>query len=640
MTTDDNRSFFRRLFTRRLDEAAGDPPATETPSANAEAAPADAAPSTGSDAEQAARVSSNDEQAASVSSDAEQAAATGSNVGPAASVSSDVDRPEPAGSATLIPAPRSSTDDAAAVREPAAALAVGSDANASPVVAGQASEVTPSPEPPRGTSPATPTPSSEPSLSYSSSPSAASASSRFAAPSPDESDMSKRTDTGVSSGEEQADVSSPPVAARPPTPHAAGSTPLRQPIQAAEATLASAYATDPATHDGATDPAPGQNEAAQLADDERAKSDATPPADQQRAKDDGALPADEERVADAATGPADGARAGDASGFSPRKPDMSVVPAEGGEGTEEPAHGSREHVPSFLDSDFDEPDDESADEASPEPSSGDEIPAAESAAAPEKPAEPARAVGKPRPAEAGEWRGIVLVTGTDTDVGKTIVTAAIAAAAQAAGLRVAVVKPGQTGIITGAPTDIEVITRLAAPETVRTLAEYPEPMAPLAAATIAEMEPLELYEVVDAIRAEAEKHDLVLVEGAGGLLVPMGVRPSGEAWTLADLATTLGVGALVVARAGLGTLNHTALTLEALSRRGVPVGVIIGAWPADPQLVHWANLSEMVPHLVGALPEGAGRMDPGVFRRSAPGWLTPALFGVLDNWRVWAEETG
>jgi dethiobiotin synthetase len=154
------------------------------------------------------------------------------------------------------------------------------------------------------------------------------------------------------------------------------------------------------------------------------------------------------------------------------------------------------------------------------------------------------------------------------------------------------------------------------------------------------MAPLELYEVVDAVRAEAEKHDLVLVEGAGGLLVPMGVRPSGDPWTLADLAATLGVGALVVARAGLGTLNHTALTLEALARRGVPAGVVIGAWPADPQLVHWANLSELVPHLVGALPEGAGRMDPGVFRRSAPGWLTPALFGVLDNWRVWAEETG
>jgi dethiobiotin synthetase len=246
----------------------------------------------------------------------------------------------------------------------------------------------------------------------------------------------------------------------------------------------------------------------------------------------------------------------------------------------------------------------------------------------------------PQRAEHGEWRGIVLVTGTDTDVGKTIVTAAVAAAAQASGLRVAVVKPGQTGVAGGGPTDIDVITRLAAPDTTRTLAEYPEPMSPLAAATVASMPPLELYEVVDAIRAEADKHDLVLVEGAGGLLVPMGVRPGGDPWTLADLATTLGVPAIVVSRAGLGTLNHTALTLEALNRRGIAAGVVIGAWPADPELVHWANLSELVPHLVGALPQGAGRMDPGVFRRSAPGWLTPLLYGGIENWRVWAEEIG
>ncbi len=253
---------------------------------------------------------------------------------------------------------------------------------------------------------------------------------------------------------------------------------------------------------------------------------------------------------------------------------------------------------------------------------------------------PTSAQPAPRRPETDEWRGVVLVTGTDTEVGKTIVTAAVAAAAQAAGLRVAVIKPGQTGISTGEPTDIEVITRLAAPDTTRTLAEYPDPLAPLAAATVASLPPLDLSEVVDAIRAEADKHDLVLVEGAGGLLVPMGVRPSGESWTVADLATTLGISTIVVARAGLGTLNHTALTLEALARRGVPAGVVIGAWPGDPELVHWANLGELVPHLIGALPAGAGRMDPGVFRRSAPGWLTPALYGVLDNWRVWAEEFG
>jgi dethiobiotin synthetase len=245
-----------------------------------------------------------------------------------------------------------------------------------------------------------------------------------------------------------------------------------------------------------------------------------------------------------------------------------------------------------------------------------------------------------RAGQAGELRGIVLVTGTDTDVGKTVVTSAIAAAAQAAGLHVAVVKPGQTGTADGGPTDIDVVTRLAHPDTTHTLASYPEPLAPLSAARVAGLPALELYEVVDAVRATAEKHDLVLVEGAGGLLVPMGVRPSGQPWTLADLATTLGVQTIVVARAGLGTLNHTALTLEALERRGVPARVVLGAWPAEPELVHWVNLTELVPHLVGALPEGAGSMDPGVFRRSAPGWLTPALYGVLDDWRVWADEAG
>ncbi|GGM27451.1 MULTISPECIES: dethiobiotin synthase [Micromonospora] len=238
------------------------------------------------------------------------------------------------------------------------------------------------------------------------------------------------------------------------------------------------------------------------------------------------------------------------------------------------------------------------------------------------------------------WHGPVLVTGTDTEVGKTVVTAAITAAAQTAGLRVAVIKPGQTGTADGGPGDLDTVTRLAAPATGRTLASFPDPLAPLAAARVAQLEPLELYHAVDAIREEIDKHDLVLIEGAGGLLVPMGVRPSGEPWTVADLAVSLDAPAVVVARAGLGTLNHTALTLEALQRRAVPAGVVIGAWPAEPELVHWANLSDLVPNLLGALPAGAGSMDPGVFRRSAPGWLTPVLYGVLDDWRSWAEDAG
>jgi dethiobiotin synthetase len=214
-----------------------------------------------------------------------------------------------------------------------------------------------------------------------------------------------------------------------------------------------------------------------------------------------------------------------------------------------------------------------------------------------------------RPAESGEWRGIVLVTGTDTDVGKTIVTSAVAAAAQAAGLRVAVVKPGQTGTAGGAPTDIDLVNRLAGPHTARTLASYPEPLAPLAAARVANLPPLELYEVVDAIRAEAEKHDLVLVEGAGGLLVPMGVRPSGDPWTLADLATTLGVSTIVVARAGLGTPRGAGRCGARRLAGRAGTGAL-----GQPQRA----------------PAAPGRRAAGRRRRDGPGRVPPVRAGVAD----------
>jgi dethiobiotin synthetase len=236
-----------------------------------------------------------------------------------------------------------------------------------------------------------------------------------------------------------------------------------------------------------------------------------------------------------------------------------------------------------------------------------------------------------------EWRGPVLVTGTDTGVGKTVVTAALVAAASAAGLRVGVVKPAQTGMAGGEPSDVDVVVRLSAPHGAQTLAEYPDPLAPLAAARVAGTVPLELYEVVDAVRAEAKAYDLVLVEGAGGLLVPMGLRPSGQPWTVADLVVSIGAPAVVVARSGLGTLNHTALTLEALERRGVTAKVVLGDWPTQPALVHVANLVDLYGQLAGAVPFGAGAMDPGVFRRSAPGWFTEQLYGSMDDVRSLIE---
>jgi dethiobiotin synthetase len=233
------------------------------------------------------------------------------------------------------------------------------------------------------------------------------------------------------------------------------------------------------------------------------------------------------------------------------------------------------------------------------------------------------------------WRGVVLVTGTDTGVGKTITTAAIAAAATGAGVRVAVLKPAQTGIAPGSGEDgdAETIARLAAPATVRTLASYPDPLAPAAAARTAGQAGLQLDAVLAAVRELATTHDLMLVEGAGGLLVPMGPweDPNRRGhWTVADLAQRLGAPAVVVVRAGLGTLNHTALTLEALTRRGIDAVAVIGSWPSRPELVHQANLVDLPGELAGLIPAGAGAMRPRAFRVQARSWLAPALHGSLD----------
>jgi dethiobiotin synthetase len=221
------------------------------------------------------------------------------------------------------------------------------------------------------------------------------------------------------------------------------------------------------------------------------------------------------------------------------------------------------------------------------------------------------------------WCGPVVVSGTDTGVGKTVVTAAIAAAATAAGLRVAVVKPAQTGTDSGEESDAGAVLRLAAPATAVTLAWYPAPLAPLAAARISGRPALGFAEVVE--RITALPGDLVLIEGAGGLLVPMGAG----GWTVAELAAELRAPVVVVARAGLGTLNHTALTLRALSP-GLPAAVVIGAWPADPGLVHRANLHDLPGTLAGAVPAGAGAWEPASFRARAPGWLAGVLHGTLD----------
>ncbi|MEI7706408.1 MAG: dethiobiotin synthase [Deltaproteobacteria bacterium] len=181
-------------------------------------------------------------------------------------------------------------------------------------------------------------------------------------------------------------------------------------------------------------------------------------------------------------------------------------------------------------------------------------------------------------------RGL-LVTGTDTGVGKTEVSVALVAGWRARGLDVAAMKPAQSGVVAGEPSDADRLRRAAGEVDPPELVCPYSLRAPLAPAVAARLEGVEIsLERVLACAAElSRRHAALLVEGAGGLLVPLTPRE-----TYADLAVALGLPVLVVARAGLGTVNHTALTCEALRTRGLAVaGVVLnrtsaGADPSEP----------------------------------------------------------
>lgn len=215
---------------------------------------------------------------------------------------------------------------------------------------------------------------------------------------------------------------------------------------------------------------------------------------------------------------------------------------------------------------------------------------------------------------------IILVTGTDTGVGKTITTAALAAVLQGQGRSVAVYKPCQSGAAAGDSDTAEII-RLTGVVTAETGIVLQEPLAPVAAAAIdgTPLPPLAVH--AGRIREPATSHDHVLIEGAGGLLVEL----DSDGGTLAGLGALLAAAFVLVACPALGTLNHTALTLEALEARELQIlGIVLGSWPDNPDFLHHSNRHKLrslrVPFL-GAIPEQASKMPPSGFRADAAAWL-------------------
>jgi dethiobiotin synthetase len=181
----------------------------------------------------------------------------------------------------------------------------------------------------------------------------------------------------------------------------------------------------------------------------------------------------------------------------------------------------------------------------------------------------------------------VFVTGTGTEVGKTVVAAAIARTAAAGGRRVHVFKPAVSGLDEAGEPDHDLLRRAAAStqeDDQIAPYRYGPPVSPHLGATLAG-ETIDPARLRAAARAAAEGADLLVVEGVGGILVPLTLG-----YLVRDFARDLGLGVVVAAPPGLGTINHTLLTVEAGRAVGLEVlKVVLTPWPAAPSELERSN---------------------------------------------------
>ncbi|WP_228546096.1 dethiobiotin synthase [Halegenticoccus tardaugens] len=217
----------------------------------------------------------------------------------------------------------------------------------------------------------------------------------------------------------------------------------------------------------------------------------------------------------------------------------------------------------------------------------------------------------------------VFVAGTDTGVGKTVVTAGLTARLRDAGREARAIKPAQTGC----PPDDDarfVADACGDPEAATALRRLEPPLAPRVAGERVG-EPLSYDALLADCRRAVERSEVALVEGIGGVRVPL----ADDAEVL-DLAVDLGLPAVVVARAGLGTLNHTALTVDALTRRGVRVHAVVLNRYRGATVAERTNVSELertIRRPVFAVPSSTGD-GPAALAADVRDALPPA---VLPN---------
>ena len=191
----------------------------------------------------------------------------------------------------------------------------------------------------------------------------------------------------------------------------------------------------------------------------------------------------------------------------------------------------------------------------------------------------------------------LLVTGTDTGIGKTVVAAALVTALRQRGVRAIGFKPVETGVTGDSAADSDTLARASEDghPLARPLLQLQEALAPAMAAERAGVV-LDPDHIEERIRQLRQQGYSLVVEGAGGVMVPL-------CWdyTVLDLAQACDLDAVVVARPGLGTLNHVAMTVMMLRSREIPVrGIVLNGRSATPDLAESTN------------PEALSRMVPGI----------------------------
>jgi len=246
------------------------------------------------------------------------------------------------------------------------------------------------------------------------------------------------------------------------------------------------------------------------------------------------------------------------------------------------------------------------------------------------------AVEKPGPA--------IFITGTDTGVGKTIVSAALARHFTSKGLRVGIMKPIETGVrdISALGSDAALLrwaARSEDPEQLITPYRFELPASPHQAATAAGVS-IDVQVIAEAFHRLRQGKDVIFVEGAGGLMVP--IRGG---FLMADLAAQLDLPLLVVTRPGLGTLNHTLLTTFAARAMGLPLsGLMINGMPGEPDQIEAeaphllaatasADLLGVLPVVGGSDEEKVIQLAEGIDRLPAYQWLLNGLnvTGPIDQ---------